>query len=215
MEILLIVSATDLLTGVVAGVVAAALWTLSAWGYRLWSFKQDFDHLAGKYLVTEKMTGKPAFEAVSIRVDKNILQVDAEGLPDGDSITGEIAMNEQLHRSGKDGIINMGGVPIGKLVVTAPTSAEERPNLDFHQPFLDASAKLTASSSTSHGRMHSECLETAFTLTNRVSRRGHAVAALAPASLAGARARPLCSIPVRRGLALRHRRVDREPPREN
>ena len=94
-------SGSDLLVGVVAGVVATIIWALGAWIYRERRLRREFHPLTGTYRSTRKLTDQSEPETVSIRVSRNILLVEFEGIPDGDSVTGEIAMNEQLPRSGR------------------------------------------------------------------------------------------------------------------
>jgi hypothetical protein len=99
------VSGRDLLTGVVAGVVAAIIWALLVLAYRWWRRQQNFKHLAGTYRVTRKSTGEPQPETVSISVRGNVLGVEYEGLVASDGVasaaSGEIVMNEQLPSSGR------------------------------------------------------------------------------------------------------------------
>jgi hypothetical protein len=95
------VSLSDLLTGVVAGLVAALAWWLLTWLLRQWRLRRDFAWLAGTYSSTRKLKEQPEPETVSITVDRNILGVEFVGLPDGTSIKGKIAMNEQLPLSGR------------------------------------------------------------------------------------------------------------------
>jgi hypothetical protein len=95
------VSAGDLLAGVVAGFVAAIIWTLVVWIYRWWRRKQDFGRLSGRYRITRKLAEEPEPQTVCISVSRNLLSVEFENLSHGGSASGEIAMNEQLPRSGE------------------------------------------------------------------------------------------------------------------
>ena len=94
-------STCDLLTGVVAGVVVAILWGVSAWIIRWWRRRRDFGVLAGTFRRYGKLGDQPKPETVSITVHKNVLEVQWDGLPDGDSVKGWIAMNEQFRTSGE------------------------------------------------------------------------------------------------------------------
>jgi hypothetical protein len=91
----------DLLTGVVVGVAAAVVWASLTEALRWWRLRGDFGWLAGTYSSTKKQTEQPDPETVSITVKENILRVEFLGLPDGSSVHGKIAMNEQLPTSGK------------------------------------------------------------------------------------------------------------------
>jgi hypothetical protein len=96
------VSGADLLVGVLAGVVASAIWWALAWSDRRRRLRRDFGHLAGKYRVTRKLSDLPEPGTVLITVSGNTLRAHQfEGLPDGDSITGEISMNEHLPNTGR------------------------------------------------------------------------------------------------------------------
>jgi hypothetical protein len=94
-------SVGDLLTGVVAGVVAAIIWALLVLAYRWWRRRQNFQHLQGIYGVTRKSTGESQPETVSICVHGNVLRVEYVGLDDEGIASGEIVMNEQLPSSGR------------------------------------------------------------------------------------------------------------------
>ena len=91
----------DLLTGVVAGLVATVVWTLLTWDQRRRRLKRDFAPLEGTYSVTRKLAADQEPETVVIEVEKSTLVVRFTGLSAGETVTGEIAMNEQLPRSGK------------------------------------------------------------------------------------------------------------------
>jgi hypothetical protein len=95
------VSGNDLLVGVVAGVLATVIWVVGVWLYRRHRFKHDFGSLNGRYRSTRKLGDQPEPETVSISVEENLLAVVFEGLPDGESVSGQIAMNAQLPRSGE------------------------------------------------------------------------------------------------------------------
>jgi hypothetical protein len=94
-------SGRDLLTGVVAGVVAAIIWALLVLVYRWRRRQQNFEHLQGTYRVTRKSTGESEPETVSIFVHGNVLRVEYDGLDDEGIASGEIVMNEQLPSSGR------------------------------------------------------------------------------------------------------------------
>jgi hypothetical protein len=85
---------------VVAGVVAAFAWWLLTELRRRWQLKHHFGWLAGTYSVKERYTDQPELADVSITVEKNVLVVKFQR-QDGSEINGEIAMNEQLPRSGR------------------------------------------------------------------------------------------------------------------
>jgi hypothetical protein len=100
------VSCRDLLTGVVAGVVATTVWALLVFpAYQWLRRRRNFQHLAGAYHVTRKSTSKVEPETVSITVHGNVLEVEYEGLVASDgtpsAASGKIAMNEQLPSSGR------------------------------------------------------------------------------------------------------------------
>jgi hypothetical protein len=95
------VKLSDLVTGAVAGVVAAFAWWLLTALLRQWRLRRDFAWLAGCYSSTRKLKEQPEPERVSIAVDGNLLLVRFEGLAEGAAVEGEIAMNEQLPRSGR------------------------------------------------------------------------------------------------------------------
>ncbi|MEP7224987.1 MAG: hypothetical protein ABI783_08520 [Actinomycetota bacterium] len=94
-------SGCDLLTGAVAGFVVAILWGVTAWVVRWWRQRRDFGVLDGTYRRYGKLGDEPEPESVSITVDGNVLEVEWHGLPDGDSVKGWIAMNEQFRTSGE------------------------------------------------------------------------------------------------------------------
>jgi hypothetical protein len=94
------VSWADLLTGFVAGVVAGLFLTGASELLRWWRRRRNFEWLAGSYSVRERYTDQPEPDDVSITVEKNVLVVTFKR-QDGSEINGEIAMNEQLPRSGR------------------------------------------------------------------------------------------------------------------
>lgn len=90
--------------GIIAGVVAALIWALIEAGRRAWRNHKHFARLAGRYSIRPKLDlqsdlGNARF--VRIRVSGTILQVRFEGMPEGDSVEGEIAMSELFPRSGE------------------------------------------------------------------------------------------------------------------
>ena len=91
----------DFWFAIVTGLVAALIWWGITWLLRCWRLDQNFKHLAGQYRVTKKLEAEPQTYWVSIKVSGNLMTVTYEDLPEGDSVTGEIVMNEQLPRSGR------------------------------------------------------------------------------------------------------------------
>jgi hypothetical protein len=87
----------DLGVAVLAGLLAAGI--VVTWR-RLWWWL-ELRPLTGRYRSTRKLASVSDPETATIRAAKNLLRVHFEGLDDGDSIVGEIVMNEQLPRSGK------------------------------------------------------------------------------------------------------------------
>ena len=71
------------------------------WDQRRRRLKHSFGPLAGTYQSARKLTNEPERGTVSITVKGNILGVRFGNLAEGESVTGEIAMNEQLPRSGR------------------------------------------------------------------------------------------------------------------
>jgi hypothetical protein len=94
------VSWGDLPTGAFAGLVATVAWAFLTGIRRRWRLWRDFQWLAGSYSVKERYRDQPEPDDVSITVEKNILAVTFTRI-DGSEIHGEIAMNEQLPRSGR------------------------------------------------------------------------------------------------------------------
>lgn len=88
-----------LVGGVLAGVVAAFIWTLIVAGYRVRRLKREFAPLSGTYRVTRKFTDQPQPETLSITVKKNLLTVQSQGA-DG-LYSGLIAMSEEFPSSGR------------------------------------------------------------------------------------------------------------------
>jgi hypothetical protein len=86
---------------VVTGVVAAGVWAALALALRWWLRKRHFGPLAGTYTVTRKLGQTPEPDVVVIRVSGNVLEVEALCVPNAESVTGQIVMNEQLWRSGR------------------------------------------------------------------------------------------------------------------
>ena len=91
----------DLVTGVVAGVVAALIWTGIEWWRRRQRNSVHFGHLGGVFRITKKLAEQPEPETASIKIVGNVLEVDYEGMPEGDSVHGEIEMSEIFPRSGR------------------------------------------------------------------------------------------------------------------
>jgi hypothetical protein len=89
-----------MVTGVVAGVFAAFVWSAVA-GVRRWRrLKEDFSWLSGNYRVTRKLAAESEPETLSITVKGRVLSVQSDPPGDG-SYSGRIAMNEELPRSGE------------------------------------------------------------------------------------------------------------------
>jgi hypothetical protein len=90
--------------GIIAGVVAAFLWAVIETIRRRWRNKRYFSRLAGRYSIRPKLGLRSDFgdgHFARIRVSGTILQVTFDGLPDKDSVSGEIAMSESFPRSGE------------------------------------------------------------------------------------------------------------------
>jgi hypothetical protein len=90
--------------GIIAGVVAALIWALIEAGRHAWLNRKHFARPAGRYSIHPKFDrqsdlGNARF--AQIRVSGTILQVSFEGMPEGDSVEGEIAMSESFPRSGE------------------------------------------------------------------------------------------------------------------
>ncbi|MFL5961792.1 MAG: hypothetical protein ACJ757_02720 [Gaiellaceae bacterium] len=81
--------------------MATIIWVFGVWLHRKQRFSRDFGRLSGTYRVMRKLADQPEQETVSIGVQRNLLAVEFGDLEDGESVTGEIVMNEQLHGSGE------------------------------------------------------------------------------------------------------------------
>lgn len=94
----------DLFTGLVAGVVAAAIWAMIE-AIRRWRRNRDsFGRLAGRYRIRPKLTKQSDLgtgNTAVLTVSGSILKVEFQGVAAGDSISGEIAMSEHFPRSGE------------------------------------------------------------------------------------------------------------------
>jgi hypothetical protein len=90
---------SDLLGGVVAGVIASTI----AWGisrlYRLRRNRIDFGRLAGEYRVREKQPSEEADGTVTLRGNGPVLDL-AWTLGDRSEVRGTVSMNEQSRVSG-------------------------------------------------------------------------------------------------------------------
>jgi hypothetical protein len=91
----------DLLTGAVTGFVAAGAWAFCVLLMRLYGYWRHFAPLSGTYESTRKLANKAEAERVVIRAKRGILHVTFENMPIGQSVKGEIAMNQELRRSGR------------------------------------------------------------------------------------------------------------------
>src|SRR5205823_755601 len=80
---------------------AAAVWALLVLLARLYGYKRHFAPLSGTYESTRKLANTPEPERVVIRAERNVLRVTFENMPSGESVTGEIAMSQELQRSGR------------------------------------------------------------------------------------------------------------------
>lgn len=90
----------ELIVGAVAGVIAAFLWALIEWCRRRWRNHENFGGLGGCFQIRQKQTEQLEPEIARIRVQNNILTIEFEDLPDGDSVLGRIEMNESFRWSG-------------------------------------------------------------------------------------------------------------------
>jgi hypothetical protein len=94
------VTGADLLTGVVAGVVAAAVWAFLALLNRQRRFRR-LKRWNGAYRIFEKSKNRAEPETLSIRTTGNLLEVRFANMPDGQSVEGQIVMDEQTLKGGK------------------------------------------------------------------------------------------------------------------
>lgn len=94
-------SAEEFIGGVVAGVVAIVVWEAGRRWWRLRRLRLDFGHLAGDYALTRKLTGARERGIAKVEVSDSQLNVKFVDLPDGETITGMVGMNEAMPRSGR------------------------------------------------------------------------------------------------------------------
>ena len=91
----------DIYIGVIAGVIATAMWTLFDCGRRRFNNHRHFDHLEGLFSVEEKLAAKPEPYRARVTVANNVLKVEYKGLEDGRSVSGAIEMSERFPKSGR------------------------------------------------------------------------------------------------------------------
>lgn len=91
---------SDVLGGVLAGLIATAIWVAVDRLRRFVGLRRKFGRYAGHYSVTGKEELEPRLELVAITVKGNVLDVRFEHLPPGDSVSGRILMDEQLRGEG-------------------------------------------------------------------------------------------------------------------
>ena len=90
----------DVLGGVLAGLIATAIWVVCDRVRRFVRLRAKFGRYAGSYSVTAKEEVEPRSERVAITVKGNVLAVRFENLPPGDSVSGRILMDDQLRGEG-------------------------------------------------------------------------------------------------------------------
>lgn len=90
----------NLIIALVAGVVAAGVWTCIERSRRRRKNAEHFAWMEGLYGITRKLAQESQPWKASVKVDDSVLKVEYEDLPEGDSVIGEIAMNELFSLSG-------------------------------------------------------------------------------------------------------------------
>ena len=91
-----------IVAGLIVGVAAVTVWES---GKQLWRYvrlRHEFGHLAGDYIVTRKLDPSAREDGIAhIDVTGSRLKITFRDLRPGESITGEIGMNESMLRSGR------------------------------------------------------------------------------------------------------------------
>src|SRR3954451_18738552 len=90
----------DVWGGVVAGLIATAIWVFVDRSRRFIRVRRKFGRYAGCYLIAGKEELTPRPERVAIEVKGNVLAIEFENLPPGDSVSGRIVMDELLRGEG-------------------------------------------------------------------------------------------------------------------
>jgi len=91
----------NLLGGFVVGVLAIAGWESGKWLIRKLRARTLFGDLAGDYVVTRKHDPDRREQGTyRVTVKENVLTVTVIDPPEGETITGEITMNEQVPTAG-------------------------------------------------------------------------------------------------------------------
>jgi hypothetical protein len=93
--------AGNLVTGVAAGTVSAALYAWIQAQRREMRIRSEFAELAGTYSMTRKLGEAPEAERARVTTQGNVLNVVYIDVPRGDSVVGYIAMSEELTGRGE------------------------------------------------------------------------------------------------------------------
>lgn len=86
----------DLGLAVTAGVAAGIVLALLEAGRRWVRRRCTFGHLTGEYSITRKLAEAPEADRACVTVKGKILTIEYVGMPPGDTVSGKIAMSEEL-----------------------------------------------------------------------------------------------------------------------
>ena len=92
----------EIVGGLIVGVAAVIVWESGKQLWRCNRLRHEFGHLAGDYIITRKLNPSSCEDGIArINVNGSRLTVTYQDLKPGESITGEIEMNESMPRSGR------------------------------------------------------------------------------------------------------------------
>jgi hypothetical protein len=96
------VSWEEVAGGLLVGLAAVVVWEVGRWLWRWIRLRREFGDLAGIYVVTRKLNPSAREDGIAhIDVSGSRLTVTFRDLKAGESISGEIGMNESMPRNGR------------------------------------------------------------------------------------------------------------------